>query len=204
MGCSGPVSLPIYVHRTADNLKTQSHRNALGVAMRRRPTRKGRLTPDRHVMVGPSSALRRVLHEAGVSVLKTNVPLGCKPTQLFYATILEVFQPRPETGVFSADRICCGERIYSDVALCIRALLPLAFTGQKNLDTTIFSLLTMYMGRLTGNTEMKDLACSAYTSAVADFHVFLGSIFSQNMSRPRADHCQLALTLCTTMALFEV
>jgi len=139
-----------------------------------------------------------------MSILKANVSFRSKPTQLFYTAVLEAFQPRPQTGVFSADRLGLVEGSHSDLALCIRALLPLACDGRKTLDTSIFSLLTMYLGHLVDNAEMKDMAQSAYTSALGDFRRFLGSTFPLDSSCYRLDRCQLALTLCMTMALFEV
>ena len=216
--CSGPKPLRIYVHRNATNLKTQTHRNALCQALQTQThstvrtahahvhAAEGQQAQDTCDPVKPSVALGRMLRGVGMSVLKANALLASRPAQLFYATVLDTFQPRPHTGVFSADRIGGdGERFHSNVALCIRALLPLAQSpGQGTLDTSIFSVLTMYVGRSIDDPTIKELARSAYTSALGDFHLFIGSIFSRDLSCVRIDHCQLALTLCTTMALFEV
>lgn len=152
----------------------------------------------------PVISSMRFLGRISSSALSSELTMGSLPSELFYGALLDAFQTRKDSGVFSADRVGSGERYHSNVALCIRGLLPLAAGRQKILDLAIFSLLAMYMGRLTGDTDMKELARSTYTSAIGDFRHFLASTLAKDLAGIYQRHSQVALLLCTTMALFEV
>lgn len=172
----------IQVHEQPHELITDSFRNA------------------EHPVISSACFLGQFLP----SVPSSDLILRSLPRELFYGALLDAFQSRKESGVFSADRVGLGERYHSNVALCIRGLLPLAAGSQKILDRAIFSLLAMYMGRLTGDTDMKDLARSIYASALGDFRHFLGSTLAKDFAGLYRKQSQVAFLLCTAMALFEV
>jgi hypothetical protein len=140
-------------------------------------------------------------------MLKTNAPLTSKPAEFFYMTVLDVFQPRAYTGVFSGDRLLLKpvEGIQSSVSLCIRGVLPFAKPAERQiLDMALFSLLTMYMGRLAKDPKMTVMACSAYTAAIRDFRNAIGLSFNAELVAANTEYCQLFLALFTALQLFEV
>ena len=153
-----------------------------------------------------TDALQRLVRETEASLLQTNTSFSAKPAEFFYATVLDAFQPRGE-GVFSGDRlpVTAAEGSYSSVALCIRGLLPFAKPAERRaLDMALFSLLTMYMGRLAKDSKLTGIARSAYTSAIREFREVIGSSFSTGLAFARVEHCQLFLALSTALQLFEV
>jgi hypothetical protein len=142
-----------------------------------------------------------------MSFLRANRSLSAKPAEFFYSTVLEVFQPRERIGVFSGDRLPLpsADNNFSSVALCIRGLLPFAKPAERQvLDTALFSVLTMYMGRLAKDTGMTEMARSAYTTAIRDFRHVIGSSFPPELATTQMEFCQLFLALSTALQLFEV
>lgn len=165
-------------------------------------------TPDAVAVDAHSTnALQRLIRDIESSLMIMNAPLSAKPAEFFYSTVLDAFQPRGEIGVFSGDRLPLtpADGVFSSVALCIRGLLPLAKPVERQaFDIALFSLLTMYMGRLVKDPKMTEMACSAYTSAVREFRLLIGSRFSRELAAVRAEHCQSFLALSTALQLFEV
>ncbi|KAJ9608704.1 hypothetical protein H2200_006475 [Cladophialophora chaetospira] len=154
-----------------------------------------------------ANALQRLIRETESSLMIANAPLSAKPAEFFYSTVLDAFQPRREVGVFSGDRlpVTPADGNFSSVALCIRGLLPLAKPAERQvLDTALFSLLAIYLGRLIKDAKMTLLACSAYTSAVREFRLLLASRFAVGLESLRADYCQSFLALSTALQLFEI
>ena len=154
-------------------------------------------------------ALGRLIRDTELSLLKTNAPLTSKPAEFFYATILDVFQPRAYTGVFSGDRLLPvlqpAEGVQSGISLCIRGLLPFAKPDRRQLlDMALFSLLTLYMGRLAQDSKLTEMACSAYTTVIRDFRHVIGSSFKTELAAVNTDYCRLYLALFTALQLFEV
>lgn len=213
------------MNRNAANLQTQSHRGALKLAMQVRATATATASDHQSSDGPPGSAnnatkhtkrtrtvahdaherLKQLIERTQSSLLGSNAILATQPYQLFYSTVLEAFQPREKTGIFSADRSNSPEwKMYSSVALCIRALLPLALAGRQLLDMSIFSLLTMYMGKLVADSKLIELARSAYTTAVGKFHHFIGSTFPLDLRALKLEHSQLCLSLSTALQVFEV
>jgi hypothetical protein len=152
-------------------------------------------------------ALQDFIRASEVSVLQANAPMSALPAGLFYYTVLDAFQPRSELGLFSGDRVPVPveEGNFSNVALCIRSLLPFANPVQKQpMDVALFSLLTMYMGRLVNNPKVVDMAHSAYTSAIRDFRLVLGSSVGGDDVPVPSQQSQLFLALSTALQMFEV
>lgn len=151
--------------------------------------------------------LQQLTREVEVSVLRTNAPLCSKPTEFFYSTVLDAFQPRDLSGVFSGDRLPIPpvERYYSSMAMCIRGLLPFAKCPEQHmLDQALFSLLTLYLGRLVKDVNMTELARSAYVSAIREFRLAIGSSFSADQADGRSRFSPFFLAVSTALQLFEV
>lgn len=154
-----------------------------------------------------ANALQRLIRDTESSLMRANAPLSAKPAEFFYSTVLDAFQPRGQVGVFSGDRLPLtpADGVFSSVALSIRGLLPLAKPVERQiLDIALFSLLTMYMGRLVNDSKMTDMSCSAYTSAVREFRLLIASRFSSELAASSAEYCQSFLALSTALQLFEV
>jgi hypothetical protein len=141
-----------------------------------------------------------------MALLRANLVLTSKPAELFYATALSVFQPRA-AGMFSEDRFPSptGEGNTSNVSICIRGLLPLAKpTERQLLDMALFSVLTMYMGRVAKDPKLVDMACSAYTSTIREFRHTIGSKFGGDLTTLHPEQRPFFLALSTALQLFEV
>ncbi|OQV04773.1 hypothetical protein CLAIMM_09605 isoform 2 [Cladophialophora immunda] len=192
-------------------MRTQSHRGALRVAMQRRTAHyEPSLDPETQARTAAASttleALQRLVRSTQASLLSASASLTAKPVELFYSTVLDAFQPKHDTGVFSGDRVpsSATEGDCSSVAVCIRSLLPLAQQSERHImDQSIFSLLTMYLSLLVKDPKLTEMARAAYTSAVGEFRLFIGSRFPAELAHPQTSYCQLFLALSTALQLFE-
>lgn len=116
-----------------------------------------------------------------------------------YRSIIQEFQSTSTSGIFSGDRnTMAGTQHYSSVAISIRALLPFACRSTPVADTAIFSLLTMYYGRLYGNTGLVNLAQSSYTVALGELGRYLPQATSRN---PHI--CSVLLCASVALSVFE-
>ena len=127
------------------------------------------------------------------------------PGRLTYLTLIEDFKPVAWKGVFSGDRISRDQPIYSSVALCIRALLPLTTLKMKLLDLSIFSLFMTYMGGLRSDSRLVQLAQLSYTSALEESHPHIQNVITNSNSgaQPKSN-LQLLLLLAIAFQTFEV
>ncbi|KIW90254.1 uncharacterized protein Z519_08898 [Cladophialophora bantiana CBS 173.52] len=154
----------------------------------------------------PIDVLQSLIRSTQASLLRASASLTAKPVEYFYSTVLDAFQPKKHLGVFSGDRVPLPstEGDYSSVAICIRSLLPLAQQSERHiLDMSIFSLLTMYLSLLVKDPKLTEMARSAYTSAVREFRLFIGSRFPAELAYPQTGYCQVFLALSTALQLFE-
>ena len=147
--------------------------------------------------------LHNFIHHTRLSLLEWNSAFTTQPAQLFYSSLVTAFGTNSgEDGMFTGDRVNGTD--YSSIALCIRSLLPLAFCAGPLLDAAIFSLLTVYMGRLTADSRLLELSQSAYTAAVGRYRYKLSDLSSYETSGLRVEALQLSLLVSTALQLFEV
>ena len=86
-----------------------------------------------------------------------------------YTALCAEFSPR--RCLFSADRAPNAEtRHYSSVAICIRSLLPLQAMNVPILGPAMTSLLSLYYGRLHGDSGLIEVGRSSYTIALSQYH----------------------------------
>lgn len=201
--CSGPITSTIFIHRNADNLRTTSDRKALKDAMQIRTQQ----SACRHKGGVDAAAgqvnLHNSIQQTSLSLLECNSAFTAQPAQLFYSSLVAAFGPNSsQDGMFTGDRVNGTD--YSSIALCIRSLLPLAFSAGQLLDAAIFSLLTVYLGRLKADSRLLELSQSAYTGAVARYRHKLGDVSSDERSGLRLEALQLFLLVSTALQLFEV
>jgi hypothetical protein len=115
-----------------------------------------------------------------------------------YQAIVGEFTNTSDAGIFSGDRNTRqGTQHYSAMALTIRAFLPFACRYIPALDIAIFSLLTMYYGRLHANAGLVSLARSSYIAALSQFRQDLPKARAGPTGTP---HIHQALC-CTSIAL---
>ena len=147
--------------------------------------------------------LHESIQQTDLSLLEWNSAFTTQPAQLFYSSLVTAFGSNTsQDGMFTGDRVNGTD--YSSIALCIRSLLPLAFSAGQLLDAAIFSLLTVYLGRLTADSSLVELSQSAYTGTVARYRHKLGDLSSDETSGLRVETLQLSLLVSTALQLFEV
>ena len=152
---------------------------------------------------GRDEKLHKFIHQTTLSLLESNAAFATKPTHFFYSTLLAAFKTNSrQDGMFTGDRVNGTD--YSSIALSIRSLLPLAFSAGQVLDDAIFSLLTVYLGRLTADRRLLELSHSAYTAAVGRYRYKLGDLSSDETTDLRVETLQLFLLVSTALQLFEV
>jgi hypothetical protein len=131
--------------------------------------------------------------------------LGVTHSKIAYYSIVQEFRPRDRDGIFSGDRICRRRPEFSNLAMCIRSLLPFASLGVKLFDLSIFSILALYFGKLRSNADLVRIAISSYTMALFEFRQHIGKL-----SLPPKGHLDRLGSkqslLCMNMALqlFEI
>ncbi|KAH7316940.1 hypothetical protein B0I35DRAFT_451738 [Stachybotrys elegans] len=102
--------------------------------------------------------------------MDTEVQLSYQASfEMMYESLVREFAPK-EQGIFGSDRVQdTGLRHYSNIAICVRALLPLSFTGIPTLDQSLLGLLSLYYGSLHGDAGLKELAYSSYVFALGQY-----------------------------------
>lgn len=127
------------------------------------------------------------------------------PGRMTLMALVEDFQPLAPTRIFSGDRLSSKNPIYSNIALCIRALLPAMALNWKVLDMSMFSLLSAYMGGLKGDKKLSALAQSSYISALGESRVHIQQAVKKYASGSRSPvSLQLLLLITVAFQAFEV
>jgi hypothetical protein len=92
---------------------------------------------------------------------------------------LSDFKPKRD-GIFGGDRTEDTElKHYSNIATCIRALLPLSSLRIPTIDNSLLSLLSLYYSRLHGDAGLEKLAYSTYTVALGQYSRLLTQFLSK-------------------------
>ncbi|KAK5127600.1 hypothetical protein LTR85_006940 [Meristemomyces frigidus] len=116
-----------------------------------------------------------------------------------YPALLDEFKPK-STGIFSGDRAAAADlQHYSSIATCIRSLLPVASLGIPIVDRAVFSLLTLYYGRLHGDASLVEFARSTYTVALGQYSRRLENAFTKDATA--SNQVQYQIFMCTSIAL---
>lgn len=121
---------------------------------------------------------------------------------LVYQALLSEFAPKDQ-GIFSGDRIESTEpKYYSNIATCIRALLPLSTLRIQIIDDSLLSLLGLYYGSLHGDTGLDQLAYAGYTKALGQYSRLLIRFLSQDAEVSTSAY-QAFLYTSIIMQMFE-
>lgn len=143
-----------------------------------------------------------IRHELRSSLPNDDALLSRRLTVLepVYSSLLDEFQPGKGLygGIFSADRAPTLEaKHYSSIAICIRELLPWGAQRTPILDPSIFSLLTLYYGRLHGDAGLVRMSRSSYATALSQYYRHLDKFFCGE-----APDCQAQQRwICASVAL---
>jgi hypothetical protein len=89
----------------------------------------------------------------------------------------------------------------SPMSTSSRAILPLAFKN-KALDTALFSVSAMYIGKLRGDSKLQDLALAAYPQAMGRFRSELALVLRTEKSQ--TGQKILAIAIASSLLFFEV
>jgi hypothetical protein len=85
--------------------------------------------------------------------------------------------------------------------MCSKAILPLAFRN-KSLDSAIFAVSAMYVGRVRGDTDLRRLAMAAYPTALCRFRSQLALAFESNAEEKF--HKVIVMAILISLLLLEV
>ncbi|KAH7062993.1 hypothetical protein BKA63DRAFT_526825 [Paraphoma chrysanthemicola] len=207
--CSGPKSEDAtFINNAAQTFRSGEQRQALRVAYRNRTGVGGADNGAsfenfyqlvlRNVQLLRSAVARNEFKSSMHNRLAERMA-GDYSTQSTYAALLEDFKPRMSGGIFGADRVDLPSlKHYSNIANCLRGLVPLAFTASPLLDHSIFSLLSLYYGQLHGDEGLQRLSQSTYTHALQHFHKQLAIVLSQQVGAHTKAHGEL---FCSSIAL---
>lgn len=165
--CGGPRISTIFVYRNSEKYNEETNRAALNRGLRQH-SRDESSDLDEHVRPADAILLPYVSN-AMPSFLGIDKSLGWASHRTFYHSILDEFLPKPGTGVFSGDRVHTEPRLYSGIAMCIRALLSMLNSPIRVLDTAVLALLSSYHGWRRNNKHLIEYAKSCYTIALNNF-----------------------------------
>ncbi|KAK4506676.1 hypothetical protein PRZ48_000409 [Zasmidium cellare] len=176
-GRGGPNRSALFINYQQDSFALESSSAALQRAYNTRSTLSGR---SERLYRLSSTRIRGIQRGLARYELRSSLPnddalLSPRWTVLepLYSSLLDEFQPdkQPYGGIFSADRAPTAEaRHYSSIAICIRELLPWGAQRTPILDASIFSLLTLYYGRLHGDAGLVGMSRSSYATALSQYH----------------------------------
>ena len=197
----------VFINRDATSMRSQTHRQALVEAYSNRVPanseqgdfKKAFYQAAIQHISSQRSALAR--YELQSSLTRELAALSADPSLMLgtYSALLSEFQPSKAVGIFSADRVTTlRSKHYSNVATCVRALLPLAAMRIPMLDHSLFSLLALYYGLLHGDVGLVRIARSSYTSALSQYSRRLGTVMTQKTNGSSKPY---QVFLCASIAL---
>lgn len=104
-----------------------------------------------------------------------------------------------EGGIFGGDQVeGTGTKHYSNIATCIRALIPLSSLRVLALDHSLLSLLSLYYGRLNADLGLVDFAHLDYTIALGQYSRVLEQFSSK---KPKVSTKAYQIFACISIAL---
>lgn len=206
IGCSGPKQAAIFVHRHADSFNAHTQRSALIQAYQHRGATLEHSRQFFDTTMLWIRYLRCLLIERQWSsslTLDQNVQVSYKTSyELVYQTLLNDFRPKNQ-GIFSGDRIeGTVTKHYSNIATCVRALLPLSSLRIPTLDHSLLSLLSLYYGSLHGDAGLEEFAYSSYTIALGQYSLLLNRFLSKDMKVSTPAY-QAFVYISISMLMFE-
>lgn len=189
MQCSGPRFGSVFIHRDVNNIQGLSDRKLLNNAIQ---------SPNSNLSTQSKSSARGNYTNDGSNKNKTrhpiNVSLSCS-MDLYRSVIADLWTATYASSTNSP------KQSGSPMSTSSRAILPLAFRN-KALDTALFSVSAMYVGKLRGDSKLQDLALAAYPQAMGRFRSELA--LALNSETHQASQKVLAIAIALSLLFFEV
>lgn len=135
----------------------------------------------------------------GSNKITTTLPmrssLSCS-TDLYRSVIADLWSATYASVIDSPE-----QSFGSPMSTSSRAILPLAFRDNA-LDTALFAVSAMYVGKLRRDSKLQDLAIAAYPKAMGRFRSELSSILGSGASQ--ISRKVLAVAIALSLLFFEV
>ncbi|KAM6485898.1 hypothetical protein HDV62DRAFT_352746 [Trichoderma sp. SZMC 28011] len=183
--CSGPTAGSVFVHRDVNNIHRVSDRKMLSHAFQ-----------NRHLDITtlPTATIKE-LHGSAQSnklIAPISIPssLGCS-MDLYRSAVADLWIVTCHPATIPID-----QNVESPMSSSAREILPLAF-GSKTLDSALFAVATMFMGKLRSDSKLQGLALAAYPPALSRFRseLALGFGSKTNQTNKTVRAIAIALTL---------
>ncbi|UKZ66299.1 uncharacterized protein TrAtP1_007474 [Trichoderma atroviride] len=188
MKCSGPRTGSIFIHRDVNNIQGLSDRKLLNNAIQ---------SPNNKLSTQSKNSAEGFYTNDRSNKNTTRHPitasLGCS-MDLYRSVIADLW-----TATYASNSNS-PEQSGSPLSTSSRAILPLAFRN-KALDTALFSVSAMYVGKLRGDSKLQDLALAAYPQAMGRFRSELA--FVLNSETCQTSQKVLAIAISLSLLFFE-
>lgn len=210
LACSGPkLAVATFVNNASGSFHSQTPRQALKKAYNSRDIVTHTAMSTDPIIQFYRATIRNIRSLQSTLARYESKPLlhntlpdsviSTLSAQTIYAALLADFEPRKGGGIFGADRVNLPSFVhYSNVATCIRTLIPLAMLSVPLLNRSIFGLLSLYYGLLHGNGGLVQLARSSYTATLGHYSLQLKSELSFPKNKQSISYRVL---ICASVAL---
>lgn len=188
--CSGPTAGSVFVHRDVNNIHRVSDRKMLSHAFQNRHLDTTTL---------PTATIKE-LHGSAQSnklIAPISIPssMGCS-MDLYRSAVADLWIVTCHPATIPID-----QNVESPMSSSAREILPLAF-GSKTLDSALFAVATMFMGKLRSDSKLQGLALAAYPPALSRFRSELALGFGSKTSQTNRTVRAIAISL--TLLFYEV
>lgn len=184
MKCSGPRVGPIFIRRDSTNIRSHSDRKMLNQAIHGQSDG----VSCRYTAAAPTTNRSVLPMRFSTPVLKT--PSPGNSLEFFRCVITDFwFSTCGPTGVVT-------HGFHTPMSTSAHAILPLAYKNRA-LDTAIFVVSAMYVGRLRDDASLRNLAMAAYPKALSRFRSELATIHlsKENLTDRKISAVAIALSL---------
>ena len=195
--CSGPNRDQIFINASPVSFDHHSAKQDLVTAFRKRAGRADRVA---RLFALTEWVNRQQIQAACFSPAN----FDSAPNALIYSSVLGQFHAERGSAIFSGDRMLLAPRIYSSMALTIRALLQFAKGNARVVDASVFSLLLMYLGRLRIDPGLIRTARMTYVSALEIFRSQIARWEARPAPNGSAAVREALLSAAIALQMFEI
>lgn len=189
MKCSGPRTDSIFIHRDVNNIQGPSDRKLLNNAIQSR---------NKNSSVRSKRSTSDICTNDGLNKVTTRLPItaSLSSSMDLYRSVIADLWTATYTSTTNSPK-----QSASPMSTSSRAILPLAFKN-KALDTALFSVSAMYVGKLRGDSSLQCLALAAYPQAMGRFRSELALVLTSETSQ--SSRKVLAVAIALSLLFFEV
>ncbi|KAL6904133.1 hypothetical protein GGI43DRAFT_399685 [Trichoderma evansii] len=189
MKCSGPRVGSIFIHRDVENMQRLSDRTMLSNAIQ---------SQNKSIPIKSKRPTGNTCINDESNKITTTLPmtssLGCS-TDLYRSVIADLWSATYASVIYSPE-----QSFGSPMSTSSRAILPLAFRNNA-LDTALFAVSAMYVGKLKKDFKLQDLAIGVYPQAMGSFRSELSSVLGSGASQTSRKIIAVAIAL--SLLFFE-